>query len=68
MRSAQARSSARSISCCTAIAFASLDDLKRDTIETSRDGFKMAMEISAYSLMAVANAAREIMTTARADR
>ena len=40
------------------IAFASLDDLKRDTIETSRDGFKMAMEISAYSLMAVANAAK----------
>src|SRR6266567_219151 len=25
------------------IAFASLDDLKRDTVETSRDGFKMAM-------------------------
>src|SRR5579862_9583428 len=25
------------------IAFASIDDLKRDTIETSRDGFKMAM-------------------------
>ncbi len=35
------------------IAFASLDDLKRDTIETSRDGFKMAMEISVYSLIAV---------------
>lgn len=43
------------------IAFASLDDLKRDTIETSRDGFKMAMEISAYSLIAVANAARSIL-------
>ena len=43
------------------IAFASLDDLKNDTIETSRDGFKMAMEISAYSLIAMANAAREIM-------
>ena len=40
------------------IAFASLDDLRRDTIETSRDGFKMAMEISAYSLIAVSNAAR----------
>ena len=35
------------------IAFASLDDLKRDTIETSREGFKLAMEISAYSLLAV---------------
>ncbi len=43
------------------IAFASLDDLRRDTIETSRDGFKMAMEISAYSLIAVSNAARKIL-------
>lgn len=43
------------------IAFASLDDLKRDTIETSRDGFKMAMEISAYSLIAVCNAARDVL-------
>jgi enoyl-[acyl-carrier protein] reductase I len=45
-----------------AIAFASLDDMKRDTVETSRDGFKMAMEISAYSLIAVAKAAKEIMS------
>jgi len=44
------------------IAFASTDDLKRDTVETSRDGFKMAMEISAYSLIAVAAAARAIMS------
>ncbi len=43
------------------IAFASMDDLKRDTIETSREGFKMAMEISAYSLLAVANAARDVL-------
>jgi enoyl-[acyl-carrier protein] reductase I len=43
------------------IAFATLDDLKRDTIETSRDGFKLAMEISVYSLIAVANAARGIL-------
>jgi enoyl-[acyl-carrier protein] reductase I len=43
------------------IAFATLDDLKRDTIETSRDGFKLAMEISAYSLIAVANAAKGIL-------
>jgi enoyl-[acyl-carrier protein] reductase I len=43
------------------IAFASLDDLKRDTVLTSRDGFKMAMEISVYSLIAVVNAAKEIM-------
>jgi enoyl-[acyl-carrier protein] reductase I len=45
-----------------AIAFASLDDMKHDTVETSRDGFKMAMEISAFSLIAVANAAKEIMS------
>jgi enoyl-[acyl-carrier protein] reductase I len=44
-----------------AIAFASIEDLKRDTIETSRDGFLMAMEISAYSLIAVANAARGVL-------
>jgi enoyl-[acyl-carrier protein] reductase I len=48
------------------IAFASLDDLRRDTIETSRDGFKMAMEISAYSLIAVANAAKDIMAPSSA--
>ena len=35
------------------IAFALPDDLKRDTIETSRAGFKLAMEISAYSLIAL---------------
>jgi len=44
------------------IAYASMDDLKRDTVETSRDGFKMAMEISAYSLIAVANAAKDVMS------
>ena len=44
-----------------AIAFASLEDLKRDTIETSRKGFLMAMEISAYSLLAVSRAARDVL-------
>ena len=43
------------------IAFALPTDLKGDTIETSRDGFKLAMEISAYSLIALANAAREVL-------
>lgn len=43
------------------IAFAHPDDLKRDTIETSREGFKLAMEISAYSLIAVANKARPVL-------
>jgi enoyl-[acyl-carrier protein] reductase I len=46
------------------IAFATLDDLKRDTIATSREGFKLAMEISAYSLLAVCNAAKEILKPA----
>ncbi len=43
------------------IAFATLDDLKRDTIDTSRAGFMTAMEISAFSLIAVANAAKGIL-------
>lgn len=44
------------------IAFADTEDLRRDTIETSRSGFKMAMDISCYSLIAVANAARSILS------
>jgi enoyl-[acyl-carrier protein] reductase I len=42
------------------IAYATLDDLNRETIATSRDGFKLAMEISAYSLLAVTNAAKDL--------
>lgn len=42
------------------IAFADRADLSRDTIETSREGFKLAMDISAYSLIAVCNAAKDI--------
>lgn len=43
------------------IAFALPDDLKNDTINTSRAGFKLAMEISAYSLIALAREARELL-------
>jgi enoyl-[acyl-carrier protein] reductase I len=43
------------------IAFALPDDLKGDTIDTSRAGFKLAMEISAYSLIALTKAARPIL-------
>src|SRR5690606_33751012 len=43
------------------IAFADRDDLARATIDTSRDGFKLAMEISAYSLLAVTRLAGEIL-------
>ena len=42
------------------IAFADRDDLARDTVETSRAGFKLAMDVSVYSLMAVTNAARPL--------
>jgi enoyl-[acyl-carrier protein] reductase I len=44
------------------IAFALPDDLKGDTIDTSRAGFKLAMEISAYSLIALVKAARDILS------
>jgi enoyl-[acyl-carrier protein] reductase I len=43
------------------IAFADRDDLGRPTVETSRAGFKLAMDVSVYSLMAVTNAARGIL-------
>ncbi len=43
------------------IAFADRDDLLRDTIQTSRSGFQLAMDVSVYSLLAVANAARPIL-------
>ncbi len=42
------------------IAFADRDDLSRDTIETSRAGFKLAMDVSVYSLLSVCNAAKGI--------
>jgi enoyl-[acyl-carrier protein] reductase I len=44
------------------IAFADREDLGRATVETSREGFKLAMDISAYSLIAVANAAKDMMS------
>lgn len=44
------------------IAFALPEDLKKDTVETSRAGFKLAMEISAYSLIAITNAAKDILS------
>src|SRR5262245_44578510 len=46
------------------LAYATLEDLKRDTIATSRAGFKLAMDISAYSLLAVCNAAKELLKPA----
>lgn len=44
------------------VAFADRDDLQRDTVETSRSGFKMAMDISVFSLIAISNAVRPILS------
>jgi enoyl-[acyl-carrier protein] reductase I len=43
------------------VAFANTDDLAKPTIETSREGFRLAVDISAYSLLALCAAARPIM-------
>jgi len=43
------------------IAFAKLEDLKVDTIQTSRDGFKLAMETSVFSFLASANALKGLL-------
>ncbi len=44
------------------IAFASVDDIRKPTLMASREGFKQAMDISCYSLIAVSRAASELMT------
>lgn len=43
------------------VAFADREDLSRATVETSRAGFKLAMDVSVYSLISVTNAARGIL-------
>lgn len=43
------------------IAFANREDLSRPFVETSRDGFLLAQEVSAYSLVAVARAVAPLM-------
>ncbi|MCM2373895.1 enoyl-ACP reductase FabI [Aporhodopirellula aestuarii] len=43
------------------IAFADRDDLGRETLHTSRKGFKIAMEASVFSLLAVTAAAEPIL-------
>jgi len=43
------------------IAFAKKEDLEGEFINTSRDGYHLAQDISAYSLVAVARAARPLM-------
>jgi enoyl-[acyl-carrier protein] reductase I len=44
------------------IAFANKDDLSRPFLETSRDGYLLAQEVSSYSLISVARALASLMT------
>lgn len=46
-----------------ALAFANREDLTRPFLETGRDGFLLAQEVSAYSLVAVARATAPLMTS-----
>ncbi len=45
------------------LAFANREDLGRPFAETGREGFLLAQEVSAYSLVAVARAVAPVMTT-----
>jgi enoyl-[acyl-carrier protein] reductase I len=44
------------------IAFANKEDLSRPYVQTSRDGYLLAQEVSAYSLVAVSRALSPLMT------
>jgi enoyl-[acyl-carrier protein] reductase I len=44
------------------IAFANREDLSRPFVDTSRDGFLLAQEVSVYSLVSVAKATAPLMT------
>jgi enoyl-[acyl-carrier protein] reductase I len=44
-----------------AVAFANREDLKRPFSQTSRSGFQLALDVSAYSLVAVTRAAMPVM-------
>jgi enoyl-[acyl-carrier protein] reductase I len=46
-----------------AVAFALRDELKGRFLDTSRDGFHVAMDISAFSLVAIARHAQPLMST-----
>ncbi len=45
------------------VAFALADDLKGEFVNTSREGFRIAHDVSVYSLIAVARAAAPLMTS-----
>ena len=44
------------------VAFAPADDMKGEFLNTTRDGFRIAHDVSVYSLIAVARAAAPLMT------
>ena len=44
------------------MAFAPAEELKGEFVDTSREGFRIALDISVYSLVALARAARPLMT------
>lgn len=44
------------------IAYAEKEDLSRRFCETSRSGFQLALDVSAFSLIAIANKAKDLMT------
>ena len=44
------------------VAFAPADDMKNDFLQTSRDGFRIAHDVSVYSLIALSRAAAPLMT------
>jgi enoyl-[acyl-carrier protein] reductase I len=44
------------------IAFAPAEDLKNDFVNTTRDGFRIAHDVSVYSLIALSRAAAPLMT------
>jgi len=45
------------------VAFANRDDITNPFVQTSRDGFRMALDISAYSLIALARGAAPLMAS-----
>jgi enoyl-[acyl-carrier protein] reductase I len=45
-----------------AVAYAPAEDLRGEFVNTSRDGFRIAMDVSVYSLIAVSRAAAPLMT------
>jgi enoyl-[acyl-carrier protein] reductase I len=45
------------------VAFANRDDITNPFVQTSREGFGLALDVSAYSLIALARGARSLMET-----